>query len=82
MKKYIVKFYRDRPDHIFASPILTDIENIEATAKNLDKYITSQKDYYGSSFKKLKKSFMKFQYTSNNGGVIVKEYKKPEFKKL
>jgi len=66
--------------HIFAIPSFTYSEIVEVSSmksKKLQKHIESQTDEYGSSFKKIDDDFFGFQYTSNQGGVKVKEYVEP-----
>lgn len=82
MKK-IIEYYSILSDHVFATPEYTHSELVEVdTEEELQKYIESKKDRYGGSFKKKDKDFMDYQYTSHSGGVKVRDYNPPKFKKI
>jgi len=70
-------------DHPMAVPEPTSSEVVEVDdATKLRKYIEAQRDEYGYTFKKEKKRFFGFDYTSHAGGVKVEEYRPPKIKKL
>lgn len=89
MKK-IVQFYsfKSPVDGGLKPPFLTHVENIEAeTQMDLDKYIEDQADLWGSHYKKVDKPegnllANEFSYSSDFGGVVVKDWIEMEFVKV
>jgi hypothetical protein len=81
--KYTIDYYWiDYGAHLFATPTYQKSENVECSSEeNLRKYIESQKDAYGGFYKKNKKKFMGYDYISSQGGVKVRRYEEPKFKK-
>jgi hypothetical protein len=86
--KIKINYHSIQSDHILAMPEFSHCEIVEAEGLNdpkLVNYITSQKDEYGSKFKKADKktkSLLGFDYISRAGGVKIEKYKEPKTKKL
>lgn len=79
--KYLIRYYYIKSFNLFAVPEYDHEEIVEAkSAKELDKYIISQKDQYGNNYKV--KSYYEFTHISNRGAVKVTHYSPPKVKKI
>ncbi len=78
MKKVIIEYYYIKSDHLLATPAFDHKEIIEGTDKQIENYILKQKDPWNHKFKK--KSFMGFNYISNQGAIKVLPYIKKKEK--
>jgi hypothetical protein len=81
--KIRIIYHTIQSDHILATPEYTHEEVVEVKGfddPKLVNYIESKTDGYGHKFKR-KKNFG-FDYISQAGGVVVKEYEKPKEPKI
>lgn len=77
--KLIVEYYEMQSDHLLAMPEYDREEFIEVKNEDeLDRYISTKKDWYGCEYKKDKSHG--FDYISGQGGIKIKEYEEPKFR--
>jgi hypothetical protein len=85
--KYTVEYYSVLGDHIFSQPEFTSQEYVTAESQSqLDQYIETKTDMWGfpyyvnPNYGNEDSVSSKYNYISNQGGVIVRMYTEPVFK--
>jgi hypothetical protein len=84
--KYLIEYHSVQSDHIFASPTYWSSEAVVTdSVEKLTEYISTKTDMWGHPYR-LNEDFQnpnsvsrKYQYISNQGGVIVSPYEEMVF---